>query len=133
MSLIRHHVHSFAAGLCLPGSDPGLVSRQSRDYVLSWELSNSLEVGFCLEALDRALARSKPEIFNSDQGAQFTSRPFTGRLAAAGVRISMDDRGRVFDNIFIERLWRSVKYEDIYLKEYDSVPALVDGLDRYFR
>ncbi|MBI3655125.1 MAG: IS3 family transposase [Acidobacteria bacterium] len=102
-------------------------------YVLSWELSNRLEVNFCLAALERALAGGKPEIFNSDQGAQFTSRSFTGRLEAAGVRISMDGRGRVFDNIFIERLWRSVKYEDIYLKEYDSVPALVDGLDRYFR
>jgi putative transposase len=102
-------------------------------YVLSWELSNSLEVSFCLAALDRALAGGKPEIFNSDQGAQFTSRPFTGRLETAGVSISMDGRGRAFDNIFIERLWRSVKYEDIYLKEYEGVPALADGLDRYFR
>jgi putative transposase len=102
-------------------------------YVLSWELSNSLEASFCLAALDRALAGGQPEIFNSDQGAQFTSRPFTGRLEAAGVSISMDGRGRAFDNIFVERLWRSVKYEDIYLKEYDGVPALVDGLDRYFR
>jgi putative transposase len=102
-------------------------------YVISWELSNSLDVHFCLAALDRALAHGKPKIFNSDQGAQFTSRPFTGRLEAADVSISMDGRGRVFDNIFIERLWRSVKYEDVYLKDYDNVPALVDGLDRYFR
>ena len=101
-------------------------------YVLSWELSNSLEVSFCLEALDRALAHSQPEIFNSDQGAQFTSQDFTGRLAAAGVRISMDGRGRVFDNIFIERLWRSVKYEEVYVKDYDGVLAARAGLAHYF-
>ncbi len=101
-------------------------------YVLSWELSNSLEVSFCLAALERALAGGKPDIFNSDQGAQFTSRPFTGRLEAAGVSISMDGRGRAFDNIFIERLWRSVKYEDVYLKDYDRVPAVMAGLGAYF-
>jgi putative transposase len=82
-------------------------------YVLSWRLSNALDVGFCLEALDAALTRGKPEIFNTDQGAQFTSPTFTGRLAAAGVRISMDGRGRALDNVFIERLWRSVKYEEV--------------------
>ncbi|MBI1746737.1 MAG: DDE-type integrase/transposase/recombinase [Acidobacteria bacterium] len=101
-------------------------------YVLSWELSNSLEVGFCLTALERALARSQPEIFNSDQGAQFTSQDFTARLEAAGVRISRDGRGRVFDNIFIERLWRSVKYEEVYLKDYEGVLAVRDGLRNYF-
>ncbi len=100
-------------------------------YVLSWELSNSLDVSFCLTALKRALARSQPEMFNSDQGAQLTSLPFTGRLEAAQVRISMDGRGRVFDNIFIERLWRSIKYEEVYLKDYQSVPAAQDGLDQY--
>jgi len=102
-------------------------------YVLSWELSNSLDTSFCVEALERALARSRPEIFNRDQGVQFTSLDFTDRLAAAGVSISMDGRGRVFDNIFIERLWRSVKYENIYLKNYETVPAVLAGLAQYFR
>lgn len=101
-------------------------------YVISWEISNSLEVSFCLEALDRGLERAKPEIFNTDQGAQFTSLGFTNRLERAGVRISMDGRGRVFDNIFIERLWRTVKYEDLYLKQYESVEELIIGLGGYF-
>lgn len=101
-------------------------------YVISWEISNSLEVSFCLETLDRALERAKPEIFNTDQGAQFTSLEFTNRLESAGVRISMDGRGRVFDNIFIERLWRTVKYEDIYLKQYEGVEELISGLGEYF-
>jgi len=101
-------------------------------YVLAWELSNTLEVGFCLVALERALARRQPGIFNSDQGAQFTSQAFTGRLEQAQVRISMDGRGRTFDNIFVERLWRTVKYEDIYLKAYPSVPELYHGLTGYF-
>jgi len=102
-------------------------------YVLAWELSNSLDKQFCLEALEKALAISQPEIFNSDQGSQFTSSEFTGRLEATGVRISMDGRGRVFDNIFIERLWRSVKYEEVYLHSYESVWEARDGLARYFR
>lgn len=101
-------------------------------YVLAWELSNSLEVGFCLVALERALTRCQPEIFNSDQGAQFTSPAFTGRLEQAQVRISMDGRGRTFDNIFVERLWRTVKYEEIYLKAYPTVPELYHGLRGYF-
>lgn len=101
-------------------------------YVLAWELSNSLEVGFCLVALEQALAQQPPEIFNSDQGAQFTSPAFTTRLEQARVRISMDGRGRTFDNIFVERLWRTVKYEDIYLKAYPTVPALYQGLKDYF-
>lgn len=101
-------------------------------YVLSWEISNSLDTSFCLRAIDRALASGRPEIFNSDQGSQFTSQDFTGRLQAAGVRISMDGRGRVFDNIFIERLWRSVKYEDVYLNDYASVLAVIAGMERYF-
>ena len=101
-------------------------------YVLAWELSNSLEVGFCLVALERALTRRQPEIFNSDQGGQFTSPAFTGRLEQAQVRISMDGRGRTFDNIFVERLWRTVKYEDIYLKAYPTVPELYQGLRGYF-
>jgi putative transposase len=101
-------------------------------YVLAWEVSNTLEVGFCLDALEKALARQRPEIFNSDQGVQFTSRAFTARLEAAQVRISMDGRGRAFDNIFVERLWRTLKYEDIYLKDYQDVPELFQGLTRYF-
>jgi len=102
-------------------------------YVVSWELSNSLDVHFCLAALDRALESVRPEIFNSDQGSQFTSHVFTGRLEAAGVRMSMDGRGRVFDNIFVERLWRTVKYEEVYLHEYGSGQAAWQGLDRYFQ
>jgi putative transposase len=101
-------------------------------YVLSWELSNTLDVGFCLVALEEALEIGKPDIFNSDQGVQFTSKAFTGRLEEAGVAISIDGRGRVFDNIFVERLWRSVKYEDIYIKRYGTVPELEMGLGRYF-
>ena len=85
-------------------------------YVLSWQLSNTLDNIFCLMALERALKYGQPEIFNTDQGVQFTSRSFTEHLESAGVKISMDGRGRVFDNIFVERLWRTVKYEDIYLK-----------------
>jgi putative transposase len=87
--------------------------------VLAWRLSNTMDTSFCLEALEEALARfGKPEIFNTDQGSQFTSQAFTGALERAGVRISMDGRGRFLDNIFIERLWRSLKHEDIYLKHY---------------
>lgn len=101
-------------------------------YVLSWALSNSLEVGFCLEVLETALARGRPEIFNTDQGAQFTSPAFTGRLVAAGVRISMDGRGRALDNVFVERLWRSVKYEEVYLQDYAGMGEAQCGLGRYF-
>jgi putative transposase len=87
--------------------------------VLAWRLSNTMDVAFCVDALDEALARfGRPEIFNTDQGSQFTSAAFTGRLASAGIRISMDGRGRWMDNVFIERLWRSLKYEDVYLKGY---------------
>lgn len=89
-------------------------------YVLSWRLSNTMDGGFCLEALDEALGRSKPEIFNSDQGSQFTATAFTSRLESAGVAISMDGRGRAIDNVFVERLWRSVKYEEVYLHSYED-------------
>lgn len=102
-------------------------------YVLSWRLSNTLEVRFCLEALDEALQRGRPEIFNTDQGSQFTSREYTGRLEAAGIAVSRDGRGRALDNVFVERLWRSVKYEDIYIKDYERVPELESGLTAYFR
>lgn len=101
-------------------------------YVLAWEPSITLDTSFCLEALDRALRVATPEIFNSDQGVQFTSREFTNRLKAAGIRISWDGRGRALDNIFVERLWRSVKYEDVYIKEYQSIPEAGSNLRDYF-
>ncbi len=90
-----------------------------------------MEVGLCLEALEEALQRGRPEIFNSDQGVQYTSLEFTGRLEKENVRISMDGRGRVFDNIMIERLWRSVKYEEVYLKDYESVQECRSRLAAY--
>jgi len=102
-------------------------------YVLSWELSNTLDSSFCVEALQASLLRGKPEIFNTDQGSQFTAQAFTSVLRDAGIRISMDGRGRALDNVFVERLWRSVKDEDIYLHAYETVPELFRGLIRYFR
>ena len=102
-------------------------------FVLAWQLSNTLDGAFCLEALRRALRDGQPDIFNTDQGVQFTSYAFTDELEAAHIRVSMDGRGRFFDNIFIERLWRTVKYEDIYLKGYETVPALAAGLGDYFQ
>jgi len=102
-------------------------------YVLAWNVSVTLDSAFCLEALDEALRLyGKPDIFNSDQGCQFTSIEFTNRLKAEGIRISMDGRGRALDNIFVERLWRSVKYEDVYLHDYATVPEAVLGLKKYF-
>ena len=100
--------------------------------VLTWRLSNRLEGSFCLEALDEALAKGRPEIFNTDQGSQFTSEAFVGRLLDRSVAVSMDGRGRALDNVFIERLWRSVKYEDLYLKDYGTVDEVYDGLEAYF-
>lgn len=102
-------------------------------HVLSWKLSNSMDVDFCLDALDDALSQGPPEIFNTDQGSQFTSRFYTDRLQAKSIEISMDGRGRALDNVFIERLWRSVKYEDIYLKEYESGADCLKGLTSYFK
>jgi putative transposase len=102
-------------------------------FVLSWRLSNTLGGEFCVASLEEALARwGCPEIFNSDQGSQFTSPTFTGRLEERGIRVSMDGRGRALDNVFIERLWRSVKYEDIYLKDYDGADELYRGLELWF-
>jgi putative transposase len=101
-------------------------------YVLGWELSNTLETHFCIAAVRQALRGGQPEIFNTDQGAQFTALAFTSTLELAGIRISMDGRGRALDNVFVERLWRSVKYEDIYIKRYETVPALEVGLQNYF-
>jgi putative transposase len=102
-------------------------------FVLSWMLSLTLEVDFCVEALRHALRRGRPEIFNSDQGSQFTSDPFTGELEKRHIDISMDGRGRCLDNIFIERLWRSLKYEEVYLKDYECVPEAREGIGGYFR
>jgi putative transposase len=102
-------------------------------YVISWALSLTMELDFCVEALKRALRRGQPEIFNSDQGSQFTSERFTGELRAREIAISMDGRGRCMDNIFIERLWRSLKYEEVYLKDYASVTEARAGIKRYLR
>ena len=102
-------------------------------YVLSWEVSITMESNFCVAALDWALRMARPEIFNTDQGAQFTGQEFTGRLLAQDIVISMDGRGRALDNIFIERLWRSVKYEEVYLNDYQGVSAAVSGLSCYFQ
>jgi len=104
----------------------------SSRYVLAWRLSNTLEGSFCLEMLDEALRGGRPEVFNTDQGVQFTAQAWTGRLESAGVAVSMDGRGRCLDNVFVERLWRTVKYEDIYLWRYEAVPQLQQGLGRYF-
>jgi putative transposase len=101
-------------------------------YVLSWELSNTMDMTFCLSALEKALAQNTPKIFNSDQGSQFTSTAFTGRLEKEGILVSQDGRGRALDNIFVERLWRSVKYEEVYLKGYTSVIEALRGLEEYF-
>jgi putative transposase len=101
-------------------------------YVLSWKLSNTLDGLFCLEALEEALGGGTPEIFNTDQGVQYTAQAFTGRLEAAGVAVSMDGRGRWMDNVFVERLWRTVKYEHLYLHDYATPRALQAGLADYF-
>ena len=101
--------------------------------VLSWRISNSMDASFCVDCLQEAITHfGRPDIFNSDQGSQFTSDAFTGVLIENGITISMDGRGRALDNIFVERLWRSVKYEEIYLKKYDSLPSLLLGLTEYF-
>lgn len=102
-------------------------------FVLSWSLSVTMEAEFCIEALQRALRRGRPDIFNSDQGAQFTGQRFTGELAERQIAISMDGRGRCMDNIFVERLWRSLKYEEVYLKDYASVAEARAGIAGYFQ
>lgn len=101
-------------------------------YVIAWRLSNTLDGSFCQEMLEEALGRGTPEVFNTDQGVQFTAGAWTDRLEAAGVSVSMDGRGRCLDNVFVERLWRSVKYEDVYLQGYESAPELTRGLGTYF-
>ena len=118
----------------LPGGFVSLVAVMdwfSRS-VLSWALSITMEVGFCLEALEQALGVAQPESFNSDQGAQFTSLEFTGRLEATGIRMSMDGRGRALDNVFVERLWRTVKDEEVYLKDYGTPWEATQELARFF-
>jgi putative transposase len=102
-------------------------------YVLSWRLSNTLDAGFCLEALEEALRKGKPEIFNTDQGSQFTSEAFTGLLESHGIRVSMDGKRSYNDNLFIERLWRTVKYEEVYLKAYQGGREARLSLGDYFR
>jgi putative transposase len=101
-------------------------------YVIAWRISNSLDMSFCLEVLEEALEKGKPEIFNTDQGVQYTSVAFNGMLEKAKIKISMDGRGRALDNIFIERLWRTLKYENIYLNDYGSVKEARDGIKNYF-
>ena len=101
-------------------------------YVLAWRLSNTLDGSFCLEMLEEALGRGQPEVFNTDQGTQFTAEAWTSRLQSAGVAVSMDGRGRCLDNVFVERLWRTVKYENVYLRGYETVPQVQEGLACYF-
>ena len=102
-------------------------------YVLSWELSNTLDADFCVLALERALELGSPEISNTDQGSQFTSEAYLAVLEGRGILISMDGRGRALDNIFVERLWRSLKYEEVYIKDYQSVIETVEGIGAYFK
>ena len=102
-------------------------------YVVAWNLSNTLDADFCIEALEEALGQGRPEVFNTDQGGQFTSEAFTGLLEREGVRVSMDGKGRYSDNIFVERLWRTVKYEEVYLKAYSNGRGARAGIDNYFR
>jgi putative transposase len=102
-------------------------------YVLSWRLSNSLDADFCGAALEQALRRGRPEVFNTDQGSQYTAEAFVSRVEASGARVSMDGRGRWLDNVFVERLWRAVKYEHVYIWRYETVPELHAGLREYFR
>lgn len=120
------YIRLLAGGLYLVA----IIDWYSR-YVVSWELADNLEIDFVIEAVERAFDKAKPEIFNSDQGSQFTSKAYVSILERAGVRISMDGKGRAFDNIFTERLWRTVKYEDIYIKSYSSPRETRAGVGSY--
>ena len=102
-------------------------------YVLAWRLSNTLDADFCVEALEEALSKGKPDVFNTDQGSQFTGKAFTGLLEKHGIKISMDGKGSYRDNLFIERLWRTVKYEEVYLKAYQNGKDARMGISNYFR
>jgi putative transposase len=108
-----------------------IIDWKSR-YILSWRLSNSLDGFFCRDALDEALSKGKPEVFNTDQGVQFTSTKFTKMLTNNNIRISMDGRGRALDNVFIERFWRTVKQEEVYLKDYQDGLEAYQSLNKYF-
>ena len=123
-----HHVHWAERRVHVLGGGDDWYSR----YVLGWRLSNTLEGSFCEELLQEVLALGRPQVFNTDQGVQFTAEGFTGRLLSAGVSVSMDGKGRCLDNVFVERLWRTVKYEDVYLRGYETVVQLRQGLGRYF-
>jgi putative transposase len=123
----RSHVCADAARILVSVDGLGWYSR----YVLAWALSSTQEARFCLDAVDQALASGQPQIFNIDQGAQFTGAAFTGRLAEAKIRISMDARGRARDNVFVARLWRSVAYEEVYLRGYVDRAEAWQGLNRY--
>jgi len=101
-------------------------------YVIAWRLSNTLDGSFCLEMLEEALGQGRPEVFNTDQGVQFTAQAWTGRLESAGVQVSMDGKGRCLDNVFVERLWRSVKYEEVYPRDYEGMREAQRGLGQYF-
>lgn len=123
----RNHLPAFKAKVALAA----VVDWFSR-RVLSWRLSITMEAAFCVEALEEALARhGRPKIFNTDQGSQFTSHNFTGVLLKAGIAISMDGKGSWRDNVFVERLWRSIKYEEIYLRAYDTVSDARASIGRY--
>jgi putative transposase len=135
--VVRRPNQVWSADLTSVGMTKGLMYLVAsiewwRRSVLSWQLSNTLDAPFCLAALDQALGRGGPEMFHTDQGVQFTSLAFTSRVEQAGIAISMDGRGRALDNLFVERLWRTVKYEDLYLKDDATVPTLQAGLEHYF-
>lgn len=124
----RHHIYKVKNGIVYLVA---IIDWHSR-YVLSHRISITLETGFCIDALQEALEQKTPEIFNSDQGSQFTSLRYTSILEEANIKISMDGRGRALDNIFVERLWRSLKYEDIYLNQYETVAEVKAGIKKYF-
>ena len=125
----RHHLCADASWLHVLGRC--VINWHSR-YVLACQLSNTRDCMFCLDALRQALCKGRPKIFNTDQGAQFTAEAFTTALRAANIQVSMDGRGRALDNVFCERLWRSVKYANNYLNQYDTVRQLQTGLEDYF-
>jgi len=135
---IEHANHVWATDICyIPMAKGFMYLVAIMDWhsrrVLSWRVSNTLDTDFCIEALEEAIQRfGAPEIFNTDQGSQFTSEAFTGVLKSYGIDISMDGKGRWVDNVFVERLWRSVKYEDVYLRAYETPTELREGLARYF-
>jgi len=126
--VLRYHLYPNGLWVCVPGGGDGLV----QPVCAGLGAFDNAGDGICVTALQHALMSSKPEILNTDQGVQFTSAEFLDLLTAGGIRISMDGRGRVYDNIFVERLWRSVKYEEVYLREYREVKDARDGLARYF-